>query len=124
MQSRDEPFGADGAAAATAAAAAAASQASGLSLNDLLSRNRQVAHANMRHAEQMYVWHTQNIAARETMAVLVRESKTKTQQYRDLAATIIAREKQMQGCLVSGLFPNNEIGRQLNIRFSTLMNQK
>jgi len=58
------------------------------------------------------------------MAILVREGKAETQQYRDLEATVSAREKQIQGCLVLGLFPNNEIGHQVNICFSTLMNQK
>lgn len=45
----------------------------------ILSRNVQAAHASMRHAEQMYVWHTQNIAAHEAMAALAREGNSDTQ---------------------------------------------
>lgn len=44
----------------------------------ILSRNVQAAHASVRHAEQMYVWHTQNIAAREAMAAPVHEGKSNT----------------------------------------------
>lgn len=101
--------------------AAPAPAASGLSREVILGRNRQVAQASIRHAEQMFVWHTQNVAAREDMSVLAGEGKVDTQQYRDLEAMTSAREGQVQACLVSGIFTNNELSHQLNTRFSTLM---
>lgn len=89
----------------------------------LLYRNFQLANAQKRHTEQMFVWLSQNDQARQDMLILARDGKIDSQQYRDLQAAVGDREKQMIQCVASGMFVLNDATHDINKKLIELMNR-